>query len=123
MKTVALAFSLMVSTLGAGRALGGETIRLKPGQCILIGSQEVCAMRPDDPAAVSAPAAPRPTMIASCKYGDRADAEGMKGYTLFRIGVKDDGTKAETAVKTYGSMPADKAECERDAERLDRRSP
>ncbi len=116
-------FSVVIlAALGAGTALAGEPIRLKPGQCILIGSQEVCAMTPDA-AAAAAPTTPRPTLMASCKYGDRADEPGMKGYTLIQIGLKDDGTKTETAVKTYGSMPADKAECEREAYRLDTRSP
>jgi hypothetical protein len=111
----------LVGVFIAAPALAGETIRLRSGQCIFIGSQEVCAMTPDESARTE-PAKPRPTLIATCKYGDRADSPGMKGYTLFQVALKDDGTKTETSVKAYGSMPKDKAECERDAAQLDYKS-
>ena len=105
----------------APELFASDTIHLRPGQCIYIGAQEVCAMRADDPASI--PAAPRPTTLASCQYGDKANEPGMKGYTLTQVTIKDDGTKTETVVKSFGSMPKDKADCEKEAARLDARSP
>ena len=109
-----------VLVLAASPAQAGDTIHVRPGQCILVGSQEVCALRCDDAAATPAPA-PRPTTMATCKYGPRPDDAAMKGYTLVQMIIKDDGSKHETVIKTFGSMPADKAECEREARRLDDR--
>lgn len=115
--------STLLTIFAAARvAHAAETIRLKPGQCIFIGTQEVCAMSPDQAATAEA-AKPRPIYMPTCRYGDKTDEPGSKGYALVQIQLKDDGTKTETVVKTYGSMEKDKHECERDAQQLDRRSP
>jgi len=90
-------------------------IYLKPGQCILVGGQQVCALMEDKKGVDSSGAEiPKPLYMKVCKWGAADDAhEGVKGYGLYQIVVKDDGAKVETLLKSYG--PVDQAGCEKDA--------
>ena len=108
----------LIAAIQSASVFAGEPIHLKPGQCILIGSQEVCALKGDDP---NADVKPKPTKLATCKYGDKGDEPGMKGYTLYQIVIKEDGSKTETSVKSFGSLDNDKADCEKAARELDRK--
>lgn len=93
-------------------------IYVKPGQCILVGSQEVCALQADTAPSTSSRS---PTVIHSCHYGDleRPDTQGAsKGWNHMMITLKDDGSKVETLVKSYGPLDEHKKECELDVRKL-----
>lgn len=97
-------------------------IYLKPGQCLVVGSQEVCAMQADAPA--SAPPVAKPTIIHTCRYGDleNPDVKDAKGWSHIMISLKDDGSKVETMVKSYGPLDEHKKECEAEARKVESRS-
>ena len=90
-------------------------IWLKPGQCILVGGQQICAQIEDKSGTNPlVPEKPKVTVMNICKWGAADDAhEGVKGYGLYRVMIKEDGTKVETLVKSYG--PVDQEGCEKDA--------
>jgi len=109
-------FLLLISTASVGFAQMAP-IYLKPGQCILIGGQQVCAMMGDKIGADgSVQDPPKPLTMKVCKWGAADDAhEGVKGYGVYQVVVKDDGSKTETLLKSYG--PVDQAGCEKEAQR------
>lgn len=89
----------------------GEPIYIQPGQCILVGSQQVCATK-DGTAGQEGT-----TTIHACRYGkhDGSDIPDLASYALLQIMVRGNGVKTETVVKNYG--PSGKDDCEKDAER------
>jgi hypothetical protein len=97
-------------------------IYLKPGQCLVVGSQEVCAMQSD----ATAPTAPvaKATVVHTCRYGDleNPDVKDAKGWSHIMITLKEDGSKVETIVKSYGPLDEHKKECEVEARRVESRS-
>ena len=94
-----------------GSVAVAEPIYLQPGQCILIGSQQVCAMQPSGTMANQ-----ESQTIYSCQYGMHKDAEvsDLKSYALFQMIIRPDGRKIETSIKNYGMNG--KSECEKEAE-------
>ena len=92
-------------------------IYVKPGQCILVGSQEVCALQTD---AAPASKPPRPTVIHTCRYGEleKPEVKDAKGWSYVMITLKDDGSKIETIVKSYGPLDEHKKECEEEARKI-----
>lgn len=108
-----LAIGTVIGVAGAFATLaqGGEAIYLKPGQCILVGGQQVCALAGDS----SADHKKAPLYV--CRYGMHEGAEipDLKSYALFQVAFRDDGSKVETLIKQFG--PTAKDQCEKEAEK------
>ncbi len=105
----ALTLASGLLALPAGPALAGDPIYLQPGQCILVGGQQVCALGSPQMADL------KPRYLYVCRYGMQAGAEltDLKSYSLFQVRVGPDGSKTETMVKSFG--PNDKGPCEKEA--------
>ncbi|MGE0174733.1 MAG: hypothetical protein AB7T49_18215 [Oligoflexales bacterium] len=87
-----------------------DAIFIKPGQCIVVGTQQVCAIKEDGPAT---PTINQNRALTICKFGSYDSEEPKtKGYALFLVQVKEDGSKTETLIKSFG--PAGKADCEKE---------
>ncbi len=95
-------------------ARAAEPITLRPGQCILIGSQQVCAMATDQ----VLPAAKTSKTLYLCRYAIHAGSEipDLKSHALFMVDISG-GQKVETLVKIFGISDADKLACEAEAKR------
>lgn len=104
-----------VLTLGASAAQSSP-IYLKPGQCILVGSQEVCAMQGDSPTANKV----AQDVVHVCRYAMNPGAEisNIKNYAVVRITTTVSGAKSDTILKQFGISDGDKAACEAEVERL-----
>ena len=87
-----------------------EPIYLQPGQCILIGSQQICAQKADTAGASTK------TLMHTCVYGHHAgtDLPDLKSYALIQTTTTDDGRKNEVVIKDFGVKG--KEDCERQAE-------
>jgi len=109
-------FGLLGLSLTAitGSARAGEPIYLQPGQCILVGGQQVCAMQVGQAAEVA-----KPDTLYVCRYGVHAGSEvpDMKTYALFMVRLDPSGHKTETLVKNYGVADSDKTACDSESER------
>lgn len=85
-----------------------DPIYVQPGQCIFVGSQQVCAME--------AGSAPKEIQrrLHVCRYGHYKDSEvpELKSHALIEIMVTNEGKKIETAIKNFGSNG--KAACEKE---------
>jgi len=113
----------IVSSLLSLAAYSNEdrTIWLQPGGCITVGSQQVCASRPDSPApgAGQQPGVPPvlPNKLThTCKNGitDETNPK-LKGWAHILVVRAPDGKKiSEEVVKTYG--PLGQKQCESDAQ-------
>lgn len=96
-----------------------NTIHLKPGQCVLIGNQQVCAMMPDATTGnIPVPTAtpdPGKTRFA-CRYATHKEAEvsDVKTYAVIENTSYANGHKDTNFIKGYGMTG--KAECEKDAD-------
>ncbi len=115
--------AILIAVLGlaATAAVAGEPVYLRPGQCVIVGAQQVCAMQVD--ATTAATPKVTATKLASCRYGERIDDANLKGWTLYQVVIGDDGKKTETAVKSFGNFDSDKAECERERAAMDVKIP
>lgn len=103
-----LAFGALATTAHA------EAIMLSPGQCIMIGSKEVCAMSSGGTVASQKPQKTQHV----CRFGKHADSEvgNLKTYQLIEIVTQANGYKSETPIKNFGNI--DKEGCEKEAARL-----
>lgn len=92
-------------------------IYLRAGQCILVGTQEVCSLTNDQSTAISATTT---QLIHKCVYGKHPGAElpDLKSYALFQTMVSSNGVKVETLIRNYGTTDAEKNTCQREADRL-----
>ena len=101
---------LATGTLLAAGAAHADPIYLQPGQCIIVGSQQVCAMNSDQSAAVL-----KPSILWTCRYGTQGgEIPDLKSYALYQVRINPSGTKNETLVKSFG--PNDKEACEKEAQ-------
>jgi hypothetical protein len=107
--------ALVAPVVGAAVARA-DAIYIKPGQCILVGAQQVCALAADVPGAPSHTT----SVLHLCQYGIHPGAEvaNLKTYAVMQVMMRDDGAKVETPLKHYGMNDADKAACEKEADRL-----
>ena len=78
--------------------LYAEPIYLQPGQCIVVGSQQVCAMKPDGIQA------PETRTEYACRYGlfKGSEVADLKSYELVQILIKPDGSTSEVSLKNFG---------------------
>ena len=117
MRTSRLVMAILVpGALAAAPMAQAEPIFIKPGQCIQIGTQQVCALTGD-----TIPVVGHTTQILHlCQYAMHPGAEvsNLKTYAVVQVMMRDDGTKVETALKHYGMNDADKAACNKEADRL-----
>ena len=93
-------------------------IYVKPGQCILVGSQEVCALQAESAQTATSSL---PTVLHTCSYGnlDHPENHGAtKGWRRLMIRVKEDGTKIETIMKSYGPLDEHRKECENEIKKV-----
>ncbi len=92
-----------------------RTIWLPPGHCIVVGSQQVCAVKPADaPGTGTDGNAPKNRQMHLCKNGFAHEADAsMKGWAHVIVTVNPDGKKlGQEVIKTYG--PLGKKECDAD---------
>lgn len=111
--------AVMVAVMVAGGALvgvalGGEPIYVQPGQCVMVGSQQVCAMKAD---ALGTPG----EITYACRYSEHKGGElpGYKTYGLVKIVTKAQGASSEILIKDFGLKGKEK--CDDAAE--DRKKP
>lgn len=107
--------SVLVAFLsGSFNALASETVYLKPGQCLLIGSQQVCALQQDQTHPIEPKGPPPPIKVSQCRWGAFDDTDKKaQGWAHFLVTVQENGTKTETMIRYFG--PADKEGCEKAA--------
>ena len=110
-KTTLTLLATGLTALFAGAA-HADPIYLQPGQCIMVGAQQVCAMSADQATAVL-----KPTILWTCRYGNHQGSEvpDLKNYALYQVRIDPSGAKNETLVKSYG--PNDKKICEKEADK------
>jgi hypothetical protein len=113
--TVVLGLFLILSS-GYAHA----SVMVRPGQCIIVGTTEVCASLPT-------PEQCTPTSSGQvnintehsfiCRYAMHPNQEvpNLKTYALIRTTTNDLGRKDEMMVKNYGI--SDKAGCEAEADK------
>lgn len=104
---------LIIPLLGLFTSAGqAAPIFISSGQCIIIGSQQVCALKSEGPSAEGK------RIINVCRYGDFQDSEipSLKSYALVEIVLMDSGRKHETITKNYG--PNGKEACEQELLKL-----
>lgn len=96
--------------LATSSAMAAEPIYIQPGQCILVGGQQVCAQVQAQGGAVPV----KSDILYVCRFGEFKDSETpeMKSFALFQIRVNDRGTKVETYIKNFGMNGKDA--CERE---------
>lgn len=75
-----------------------ETVYIAPGQCILVGGTQVCALE----AKSGATTEQKPFYI--CRYDLHRDTEisDLKSYALLRVQMGPDGKQTEISVKNFG---------------------
>lgn len=110
-------FAALAATLFAPAALAVEPVYLSPGQCILVGGQQICALASDAQAHGGAPATGIIHTDHLCRYALHANSEtpDVKNYAVVRVDTMANGKKIEMVLKQYGVGDADKANCEKDA--------
>lgn len=89
-----------------------RTIWLQPGHCIVVGSQQVCAVKPGDSSGDASASKNKQTHV--CKNGIKDEADpNLKGWAHVVITTSPEGKKlSQEVIKTYG--PVGKQECEAD---------
>jgi len=113
--------SLLGSLVFLGTAMASSAfaqlspIWLRPGQCVMISNQQICAEKPgatDSSSTTTTPSGPTVSLKSLlCKWGAKDDSQpGLTGYGLYQMTVMTDGTKQEVLLKNFG--PADRAGCE-----------
>ncbi len=102
-------FTGIAMTFTAATAMAAEPIYIQPGQCIMIGGQQVCAQVQ---AGSNLPV--KSDVLYVCRFGEFKDSETpeMKSFALFQIRVNDHGNKVETYIKNFGMNGKDA--CERE---------
>ena len=106
-----LALGTMLLVCAGLAAAEDRTIWLQPGNCIVVGNQQVCAAKSGDGTSAEKPAN-KQTHV--CKNGiqDEADAN-LKGWGHVIITTGPDGRKiSQETIKTYG--PLGRKACETD---------
>jgi hypothetical protein len=95
-------------------------IWLRPGQCVMISSQQICAENPGQTQQGSTttttvdPAKMVDQRLFVCKWGAEDSSEpGIKGWGLYQVKIMGDSSKQEVLVKNYGA--AGQKECEASA--------
>lgn len=99
-------WAIAIASMGtANLALAGEPIYVQPGQCVMVGSQQVCAMKGD------ATVAPGEVTYA-CRYSEHkgGDLPGYKTYGLVKIVGKADGSSSEVLIKDFGMKGKEKCD-------------
>lgn len=91
-------------------------IYLKPGQCVLVGTQDVCAMASDQAPSSTA----KLTTLHLCRYALHPGAEipNLKNHALFQVVTTETGSKSETLIRQFGINDSDRDACQKEADRL-----
>ena len=109
--------ALTLMSFAAKADIQDHTIWLRPGQCIVVGNQQICAQRMDDPGALGGK--PNPNReVHTCKNGikDEVDPK-LTGWAHVVIVMGPNGKKlSEEVIKTYG--PVGQKECETELKTL-----
>lgn len=109
--------SLTLSTLLASAFVCSATQAqastiIRPGQCIIVGTTEVCASMPtkeqcdmmNGQGQQQTSTIPQPEILFTCRYAMHPNPEvpNLKTYALVKTTVQPDGRKSELIVKNYG---------------------
>lgn len=88
----------------AATAHASETIYIKPGQCVMVGAQQVCASSTDAAATAG-------DVTYACRYGEHrgGDLPGYKTYGLVKLNNQD-GKVTETLIKDFGIKGKEKCD-------------
>lgn len=109
-------FALAAFALAPAMAYAGyedRTIWLPPGHCIVVGSQQVCAVKPaDQPTTPGNGSAPKNRQMHLCKNGIVHEADpSLKGWAHVIVTISPEGKKlGQEVIKTYG--PLGKKDCD-----------
>ena len=108
---------IIILLLTFGTGVLQAAIFVRPGQCVTVGSTEVCASLPDQAQCVQTQVATNGDHIFTCQYDLHPHAEmpGLKTYALVRTTVPASGKPIDTIIKNYGIT--DKLTCESEAEK------
>jgi hypothetical protein len=106
--------SVLLSFTGVARA---GSVMVRPGQCVIVGTTEVCASLPTADNCAQAKEQAKADHIFSCRYDLHPHPEmpGLKSYALVRTTVNEYGKKTDVIIKNFGI--SDKAGCEAAAEK------
>lgn len=105
--------AMFVASLSAQAGYEDRTIWLPPGHCIVVGSQQVCAVKPSEPAPGSTDsAANKNRQMHLCKNGIVHESDpSLKGWAHVIVTISPDGKKlGQEVIKTYG--PLGKKDCD-----------
>ena len=114
-----LGCGLALATLLANSqpAQAAKTIFISPGQCIVLGSQQICALNQNNlqpPGSVQPVPAEPPRVLHLCRYGHYQESEvpDLKSYQLIEVTVAATGITREINIKNFG--PNGKDACEKE---------
>jgi len=117
-----LSFNTVIASLVILMSTGyaQATVMVRPGQCIIVGTTEVCATLPTPEQCTQTSTGPVTINTEHsfiCRYAMHPNQEvpNVKSYALIRTTTNDLGRKDELMVKNYGIT--DKAGCEAEADK------
>jgi hypothetical protein len=88
----------------ASESFGNQPIFVQPGQCIMVGTQQVCAVKAEgiQPGDVS----------YACRFGEHrgGDLPGYKTYGLVKLTTAANGKVSETLIKDFGIKGKEKCD-------------
>ena len=89
----------------AATAFAGETIYIKPGQCVMVGAQQVCATSADAAATAG-------EVTYACRFAEHrgGDLPGYKTYGLVKLTTGANGKVTETLIKDFGLKGKEKCD-------------
>lgn len=123
LRTVLFRSASIFTALLTASAAFAAPVYLKPGQCVQIGSQEVCAMQTDATTGKVVTAANDVVHICTYDLHKGAEIPNLKNYAVIRVVTTPDGYKTETILKQFGISDPDKANCDAEVARLNGAKP
>jgi hypothetical protein len=89
----------------ASTVLGNQPIYVQPGQCIMVGAQQVCAAKVEGAAVVA-------EVSYACRFGEHrgGDLPGYKTYGLVKLTTGTNGKVSETLIKDFGLKGKEKCD-------------
>jgi hypothetical protein len=114
---LAAAATLVTLQALASTGASADPLYLKPGQCIHLGNQEICAMMTDVPGGPV-----KLNIVHQCQYDFHPGRElpDLKNWALVQVVIKADGKKVQMLIKQFGTGDKDKAACDQEATSLNK---
>ena len=105
---------ILLGSLAGSTVALGQTIFVKPGQCVQVGAQQICAQITGSEG-TAGDSNPIVETVFNCRLGEYKDSEfpNLKTHALFKVYVYKDGKKVETQLQNFGLHGKDACEKER----------